>query len=250
VLLLGVARWGASAKKPLGNDVVWMEEGATLISALPNPTPKEESFTAPPPMEEPSPAEAEEEEQPNISAATNDIPLATPSSTPKPTPAITPHPKSSPKASPKPTPKKSKATTIASKKTSDKKSKSEAAPKESTASVPSSGVGVPGGRASGTGSAAQFSAYGRMLHDRFFNEWDQPTSVVASGVKMSVLVRLRIEKDGRVSDFALVRPSGNVVVDESVAAVANRVIKVDPLPEGLGKGGHYEVNINFELNAD
>ncbi len=67
---------------------------------------------------------------------------------------------------------------------------------------------------------------------------------------MSVLVRLRIEKDGRVSDFALVRPSGNVVVDESVAAVAKRVTQVDPLPAGLGNGGHYEVNIKFELNAD
>ena len=74
-----------------------------------------------------------------------------------------------------------------------------------------------------------------MLHDRFFSEWEQPTSVVASGVKMSVLVRVRIEKDGRVSDFALVRPSGNVVVDESVAAVAKRVTKVDPLPAGLGQ---------------
>lgn len=89
-----------------------------------------------------------------------------------------------------------------------------------------------------------------MLHDRFFNEWNQPTSVVASGAKMSVLVRLRIEKDGRVSDFAVARPSGNVVVDESVAAVAKRVTKVDPLPAGLGDAGHYDVNINFELNRE
>ncbi|MDQ3119052.1 MAG: TonB C-terminal domain-containing protein [Verrucomicrobiota bacterium] len=89
-----------------------------------------------------------------------------------------------------------------------------------------------------------------MLHDRFFSEWVQPTSVVASGAKMSVLVRLRIERDGRVSQFSIVRPSGNVVIDESVTSVAGRVLKVDPLPPGLGNGGPYDVNINFELNPE
>ncbi len=249
VLLLGLARWSASAKKPLGSDVVWMEGGATLIAASPNPTPREEAHASPPPAEEPATPD-EDEDQSVVSATTNDIPAATPAPAPKATPSLTPRPKSSPK----PTPKKSKAsptpkaTAIASKKPSDKK-KSEPA-KESSASASSTGTGGIGGRASGAGNASQFSAYGRMLHDRFFSEWVQPTSVVASGVKMSVLVRVRIEKDGRVSDFALVRPSGNVVVDESVAAVAQRVTKVDPLPAGLGNGGHYDVNINFELNAD
>ena len=89
-----------------------------------------------------------------------------------------------------------------------------------------------------------------MLHDRFFSEWVQPTTIVATGAKMSALVRIRIEKDGRVSSFEIVRPSGNVVVDESVTAVAKRVIKVDPLPSGLGNGGHYDVKINFELNPE
>jgi hypothetical protein len=47
-----------------------------------------------------------------------------------------------------------------------------------------------------------------------------------------------------------VKPSGNVVVDESVAAIAQRVRQVDPLPEGLAKGAYYEVKIDFELNAE
>jgi TonB family protein len=67
---------------------------------------------------------------------------------------------------------------------------------------------------------------------------------------MSALVRIRIERDGRISKFTLVRPSGNVVVDESVAAVAKRVTQVDPLPAGLAGGAYYEVNINFELNPE
>ncbi len=89
-----------------------------------------------------------------------------------------------------------------------------------------------------------------MLHDRFFSEWIQPTTSVAVGAKMSALVRIRIEKDGRISKFTITKPSGNVVVDESVAAVAKRVTQVDPLPNGLGRGAFYEVNINFELNPE
>ncbi len=67
---------------------------------------------------------------------------------------------------------------------------------------------------------------------------------------MSAVVRIRIEKDGRISNFTIVKPSGNVVVDESVAAVAKRVTQVDPLPRGLGDGAFYEVNINFALSQD
>jgi TonB family protein len=89
-----------------------------------------------------------------------------------------------------------------------------------------------------------------MLHDRFHKAWNQPTSIVASGAKMSTLVKIRIEKDGRVSKFTIIKPSGNVVVDESVAAIAQRVTQVDALPSGLSKGAFYEVKIDFELNAE
>ncbi len=89
-----------------------------------------------------------------------------------------------------------------------------------------------------------------MLHDRFFGEWVQPKTALASGANMSALVQLRIEKDGRVSDFTIVRSSGNVVVDESVAAVAARVTRVDPPPAALAIDGHYDVRVNFELNVE
>ena len=103
----------------------------------------------------------------------------------------------------------------------------------------------------GAGGAAQeteFTAYGRMLHDRFYSDWIQPKTSVAAGARMSTLVRIRIERDGRISRFTIVRPSGNVVVDESVAEIAKRVTQIEPLPNGLAVGPYYEVNINFELN--
>ena len=110
----------------------------------------------------------------------------------------------------------------------------------------SSGGG--GGAANGSGGSSEFGWYGNMLHDRFYSEWIQPTTVIASGAKISALVKIRIEKDGTISDFKIARPSGNVVVDESIEAVAKRVTQVDPLPTGLGGGDHYDVNINFEVN--
>lgn len=87
-----------------------------------------------------------------------------------------------------------------------------------------------------------------MLHDRFYRAWTQPQSVVASGAKFSALARIRIEKDGRVSGFKVVQPSGNVLVDQSVREVGGKVRQVDALPPGIGSSGHYDVNINFELN--
>jgi len=107
-----------------------------------------------------------------------------------------------------------------------------------------------GGHAGGGSSASEFGWYGNMLHDRFYSAWIQPTTTVASGAKISTLVKVRIEKDGRVSRFEIIKPSENVVVNESVAAIAKRATEVDPPPAGLGNGNHYDVKINFELNTD
>jgi TonB family protein len=65
-----------------------------------------------------------------------------------------------------------------------------------------------------------------------------------------VFVKIRIEKDDRVSNFEIIKPSGDASIDESVSAVAKRVTQVDPLPAGLGNSENYDVKINFELNSD
>jgi TonB family protein len=218
-------QWSATARKPLGSGIVWMERGVdqpTAVQLQVKETQEEEAVE-------------ESDHEPPIKETIETKPRPQ-------TPAAKPIPKK-PTAAPSP-----KTARIVSKQTSKPSAKTAA--KQEEHSKKSGAVAGTGNQASGSGNASQFSWYGNMLHDRFFSSWDQPTSVVATGAKMSVLVRLRIEKDGRVSNFALVRPSGNVVVDESVAAVAKRVTQVDPLPAGLGHGEHYDVNINFELNAD
>ena len=126
-------------------------------------------------------------------------------------------------------------------------------PKDATiapAGTMASGSRGAAGRGHGPGGASPFGWYGSMLHDRFFGEWVQPKTALAVGAKMSTRVQVRIESDGRVSSFTIVGSSGNVVVDESVSAVARRVTRVDPPPAALALAGHYDVRINFELSVE
>ena len=105
--------------------------------------------------------------------------------------------------------------------------------------------GAPGGTSDGS---ARFAWYHQLIHDRFFSQWEQPTSLYGGGVKFACLVEIRIEKDGRISSFEIIKESGNFVMDESVRKAGRRVSKIDPLPEGLGSGGSYTIRVNFELD--
>jgi len=86
-----------------------------------------------------------------------------------------------------------------------------------------------------------------MIHDRFRSQWNQPTSVIENRSQFVTTVRIRIERDGRISQARILRPSGNPVMDQSVQEAITRVQRIQPLPDGLGQGA-YEININFELD--
>lgn len=267
-----LVRWNHETRKQDSQSIVWMS-GAGLEAESKNPSPQmERPIETPPPSADSFHSKPEElDESPDPASAKSDIhlpsvsPTPTPVTTPAPRPSMTPVPKSSPKPTAKPSPKPSRKKITAAKATrkpSPKKSATPSAPakkedegrKESVKVAPAN-ADSPGEKSGSTGPgggvrASEFSWYGKMLHDRFYSEWIQPTTSVAIGTKISVVVKIRIEKDGRVSNFTVVKPSGNVVVDESVAAVAARVTQVDPLPRGLGSGAYYEVKINFGLNPE
>ena len=201
-------------------------------------------------------------------------PTSKPTPKPTPKPTVKPKPKPSPKkltlakASPKPSPRMDQeregsednaaATTAAEKKsvTTPTPAKQDEGSSDSKQAVHAqtdtakSGSAGAGGHAGGSGGESQFGWYGSMLHDRFYSEWNQPSAIASAGAKTSVLVKIRIEKDGRVSSFETIKSSGNSAIDESVAAIAKRVTQVDPLPSGLGNGDHYDVKVNFELNSE
>ena len=280
-LVAGLIRWSVEARiSSNAQSVVWLGD-AGGASAATEPTtaepPQPAKLSRSPAPRLPKSDEAEKQE-PLLTAAKSEIELPTPTptstSTPKPTATPTPKPKATPKQAPKPTPKptlkkpvsakaspkaKSSSTKSAEKaKQADanaekKKIAKAASAKNGSSSQNGTGKGSSagkGGHAGGGKSASEFAWYGNMLHDRFYSAWIQPTTTVASGARISTLVKVRIEKDGRVSSFEIIKPSENIVVNESVAAIAKRVTQVDPVPSGLGNGDHYDVKINFELNTD
>ncbi|PYL42552.1 MAG: hypothetical protein DMF42_06570 [Verrucomicrobia bacterium] len=272
-LIAGLIRWSVAARASTNvESIVWLA-GAEDLAAGENGEAPSVQREAHPVQPKPLKDDQAEEEKPLVTAAQSEIEL--PSPTPKPTPTSTstpklsstptPKPKATPKVIPKPTPKKillAKAspkplpkTKPSSAKSSEKSEKNEKSLTAKTGTASQSGSGktgstAKGGSAGGGRSASEFGWYGHMLHDRFYSAWIQPTTSVPSGSKISTLVKVRIEKDGHVSKFEIIKPSENVVVNESVAAIPKRVTEVDAPPAGLINGDHYEVKINFELNTE
>jgi outer membrane biosynthesis protein TonB len=268
-LIAGLIRWSVAARASTNaQSIVWLGEdlaaGQTENEKAPS-VQRDVHPIQPKPLKE----DESEEEKPLVTMAKSEIELLspTPKPTPKPKPSSTPTPKPkvTPRATPKPTPKKillAKAspkplpkTKPTSTKSREKSEKSEKSLTAKTGAGSQSGSGktgstAKGGSAGGGTSASEFGWYGLMLHDRFYSAWIQPTTSVPSGNKISTLVKVRIEKDGHVSKFEIIKPSENVVVNESVAAIAKRVTEVDAPPDGLSNGDHYDVKINFELNTE
>jgi TonB family protein len=272
-LIAGLIRWSVAARASSNlESIVWLG-GSGDLSADESEKQELPSPKQPPTDTESSRSEQDEapHEKPVVTTAKSEIELA--SATPKPTATATPakpsatpalRPKVTPKPIAKPTPKKPlmakaspkpaakpKPSPAKANAKSEKKDKITLAKKDSASQSGSGQSGSTGksGSAGGGSSGSEFGWYGNMLHDRFYSAWIQPTTNVPSGAKISTLVNVRIEKDGRVSKFEIATPSENATVNESVAAVAKQVSHVDPPPTGLIKGAHYDVKINFELNT-
>jgi len=275
LLIAGLIRWSVAAKASINPEsIVWLG-GAGDLSA--DESKKEEPASPKQPTAATESSQREKNEtvdgKPVVNTAKSEIEL--PTATPKPTATVTPakpSPTPAPKArtTPKPIPKLARNAThsVAGGPTPKKAlaTKPKPSPAETSAkpekkdkitlakkdSAPQSGSGSAGkaGTDGGGNSASEFGWYGDMLHDRFYSAWIQPTTNVPSGTKISTLVSMRIEKDGRVSRFEIAKPSGNATVNESVAAVAKQISHVDPPPTGLIRGDHYDIKINFELNTE
>jgi TonB family protein len=261
-LLIALARGSRESRSANSSSIVWMNAGATdsIASNSSSAVTEQEATVQPSPVPSP-PGEEKETPAPTATRSEIQLPSPTPVATPTQKPSAPPRP--TPKNSPKPTPKftaSARTTPKPSPKTpatpAEKKSeKPNGEAKVSVTKKPSDSASNPASDKPGVDRTdgarnSEFAWYGTMLHDRFHKEWDQPKTVVVTGMKMSAVVKIRIEKDGRVSRFTIVKPSGNVAVDESVGAVGKRVTQVDALPNGLTKAAYYEVQIIFELNPE
>jgi outer membrane biosynthesis protein TonB len=271
-LITGLIQWSLAARSaPQAESLVWLSGAEDLAAEKSETSAAEPTKISTPSVEsEPLKPDETEKERASVAQAKSEIDLSKPTPTATSPPRPTAKPKATPKPTAKPTPKKtvlakaskSSAHTKSSlPKSKEEQSGSSTEKKNSskTASVKTksssdNGIGKTGsagkrGSTGGGSNASEFGWYGDMLHDRLYSAWVQPTTTVASGTKISTLVKVRIEKDGHVSKFEIIKPSENVVVNESVAAIAKRVTEVDSPPTGLVKGDHYDVKINFELNT-
>jgi outer membrane biosynthesis protein TonB len=276
-LIAGLIRWSLAARSaPDAESLVWLSAGDLEPGRSDDSVASSSKISIPPVESQPLKPDEEEKEQLPLTRAKSEIELPKPTPMETPVPKATAKPKATPKPTPKPTPKSTPKKTVLAKATkssahpkssppkstgdqtdaSKEKKKSAKTVSAKTKSSADNGAGKTGsageggGHAGGGASASEFGWYGNMLHDRFYSAWIQPTTSVPSGSKISTLVKVRIEKDGRVSKFDIIKPSENVVVNESVAAIAKRVTEVDAPPVGLGNGNHYDVKINFELNTN
>jgi len=229
------------------------------------PTPTPAATPAPTPEMTPTP-------EPTDTPTPEPTPTPTPRPSPKPKPKVSPRPKHKPRpkasASPHKHPSPHKSATPADDEgdaTADDsatKAAKEAYKKAAglaltggtdgdIGTAPGTGGGNRGGNghAGGGNKEGDFGWYNQKLQETFTDGWIQPTSIVdSSGSNLSALVKIRIERDGTISDVSLAKSSGNDVMDQSVMDAARKITHVDPLPDGLGDGGAYEVKINFELN--
>lgn len=269
--------------KPPVETVVWLDGsmgGGEPAQSEPEPEPEPELLPADATLPEPEP----ETPPPALIQPPSEIPLATPEpATPKPAtpkPATprpeTPKPRPKP-ATPKPpdptprkatpkretpkrsTPKPSPATPTKSKPSPSQKPKAtpdgEKADKPASTPAPKpagNGDGdgnSKGPRKSGGGTgASEFGWYFSMIHDRLHTRWAQPTDIERGGADVTVLLKLRISEDGTITSRQIVKESGYGQMDESVLRAAEKVTQIDPLPRGLGKGGFFEVNVQFKLD--
>ena len=257
-LIAGLIRWSLAARASNPESIVWL--GATQDLAA-RESESEPSLPPKPEAPKPSNEDEEHEKKPAVLTAKSEIELPSPSpkptptaaSTPKSTATPTPKPKATPRPIPKPTPKKApvaKASPKPSPKAKPGSAKANEKSEKNEKSAQTRSGGLQSAVSGGGRSASEFGWYGNMLHDRFYSAWIQPTTHVPTGAKISTLVRVRIEKDGHVSKFEIIKPSENAVVNESVAAVAKQVTEVDSPQAGLIKGDDYDVKINFELNTE
>jgi TonB family protein len=98
------------------------------------------------------------------------------------------------------------------------------------------------GSGSGSGDSA-LAAYVGILTNRFQAAWNQPTGEMTMGKTLEVTVKLKVEADGRVTEFTIIEGSGNAVVDDSVREAGKRITRLPPPPNNEA----FSAPVRFDL---
>jgi outer membrane biosynthesis protein TonB len=262
------------------------ELGSAAALALPesgdtSPSVKPEPQVLPPLPPEPPPTPPDPLPAPKDFTDVAMLTKPTPTPTPRPRPTATPAPKrETPKPSTTPKPKP-KPTATPKSSTTAKKGKSTPATKVAKLATPRPGAKVPspnitdagakpegagtgkgsaksgsgdstnagtkGGPGAAGGSNAVLLGYFKKVEQQFHREWEQPLTVVRSGKDVEAHVRLKAAADGTVESLVLVKPTGNLEVDQSIEQALQRVKKVERPPAELLKNGVLDEMVAFIL---
>ena len=228
---------------------------AMLPKATPTPTPRPKPTATPAPKPTATP-------QPK---PTTPKPSPSPSPKPKPKPTVSPTPakdaakSATSKSDAAPTPAKNVAKLATPKsgakpgpaKITDSNAKPQGTGTGTGNAASGSGnatnAGTKGGAGAAGGSTAVLTAYFKKVEVQFHREWTQPLTVVRSGKDVEAHVRLRASADGTVESLKLVKPTGNLEVDQSIEQALQRVKKLDKPPAELLKNGVLDELVAFIL---
>jgi len=111
------------------------------------------------------------------------------------------------------------------------------------------GIGGSSGRAgvlTGGDADSAMGWYYALVKQILYEAWNQPTTISLAAAPLTEVV-IRVERSGRIIQRKLYRPSGNVLMDQSVMQAVNSVDRLRPLPaEALGP--YRDIVIQFELS--
>jgi len=249
VLFLAVSGYLHFHRRPL--EIVRVN----LIEELPRPAPPPPTPAKPEPDPEPAPEPAPPDPEPTKPPEPKTV---VPPPRPKPTPKPTPKPA-------KPKPKKKKKPIWKARSAEDirksAKAVTRARPRRAVptidpdkianrirrrvsrlnvVSAPSSSAEQP--------NTAQTQRYYALVGAKLHAAWDQPTRAAAGGGNPCATVRITVQPNGRVRKATLIKKSGIMAMDASVA----RLLKeLDRLPPYSGYGidaASLDINVVFELD--
>ncbi len=104
------------------------------------------------------------------------------------------------------------------------------------------------GAAEGSGPLVglRLQIYKTNIWNRVRNNWSYP-EIMAVGVQLEALVRLRVRGDGTILDSQLARKSGNHLFDQSVMRAVKLSDPLPPFPEGYVKSFE-DIELRFNLS--
>ncbi len=94
------------------------------------------------------------------------------------------------------------------------------------------------------GARDDFTRYLAGIRMALHNAWHQPRDLAGAPVTEA---RIRVRRDGQVTQRTITKPSGDSAMDESVMAALESVARMSPLPAECGE--HEDITIAFELTG-